>query len=395
MNPLLLNDQVQDYLKLHIHTPLTRFVLMGSPFNGIQVQELAQQLEGQRRAKEKIPRWHKTAQIYFPPKLNIEQTSSETAARYKAALINADTVADLTGGLGIDSFYFAQRAKEVCYYEQDPALAEIATHNFKCLNAFNISVHTGDAIEKLSTAKIQFDLIYADPSRRDDTDQKVFMLRDCEPNIPENLTTIFAHTATLMIKSSPLLDITLGIDQLQHVATIHIVAIKNEVKEILFILKSQVDTNVLDLVTVNINGEKIESTHCDYKRALRAAAHYSQPQVYLYEPNAALMKSGLFSWISSTYKVNKLAVNSHLYTSDKKVDFPGRVFEIQTVLPYNKKNILKTFGGSQANIKTRNFRESVAQLRKRYKIKDGGDNYLFFTTGTENESLVIACKKIK
>lgn len=396
VNPLLLDDRVQDYLKLHEQTDLARFVFMGSPFVGIRVQELAQQLEGKLKAKDKLPRWYSLPKILFPPKINLEQTSSELTARYKASLIPAKTVADLTGGMGVDSFFFSEKAKDVTYFEQNIDLAHIAEHNFKQFHADNITVVKGDALAEIFTSEKRYDLIYADPSRRNDQKQKLLLLQDCEPNIPQNLPKLFEIAETIMVKVSPLLDISAALDQLQHVSEIHIVAVKNEVKELLFILSKAADKLSTKIITVNIsNIDQVKKTNCSYVDALKAKADCSRPKTYLYEPNAALMKSGLFNWISSEYGVEKISVNSHLYTSDKQVNFPGRVFEIKNVLPYNKREIAKILGGKKANITVRNFRETVAQLRKKFKIKDGGERYIFFTTDAREQALVLACEKVE
>ena len=394
MNALLLNDKVQQYLKQHEKTDLTRFILKGSPFKDLTVRDMAQQLEGLQKTKEKLPSWYGASKIYYSPKINLEQSSSELTARYKASIVQAQTVADLTGGFGVDTFFFAQKAKSVDYFEYNQDLASVSAHNFKRLGAKNITVNRGDALEILRKGGRNYDLVYIDPSRRDSTKKRVFLLEDCAPNIPENLDEIFARAQIIMIKTSPMLDIRAGIKALNNIAEIHIVALKNEVKELLFILDRKNKEKDFQLVTANINAEKIVVTRCPYHKALGAEITYSKPLNYLYEPNAALMKSGLFNWIGEAYYLQKLNANSQLYTSAKLIDFPGRCFEVKAVIPYSTKTISKTFGKRKANITTRNFKESVAALRSKFKIADGGDDYLFFTTDLEEQAVVLLCAKV-
>ncbi|WP_031425601.1 THUMP-like domain-containing protein [Flavimarina sp. Hel_I_48] len=392
MNLHLLLPEVQDYLIANEQTDLSRFILSGSPFEDINIQELAQQLEGLQKTKEKLPSWHGTAGIFFPKKVNLEQTSSERAAAYKASLLDGNTLVDLTGGLGVDSYFFSKKMKHVDYCEINEELAFIAAHNFQKLDAGSISLNTQNGIDFLKKQTSFYDAIYLDPSRRDNANSKVFLLKDCEPNVPEHIDFLLSKAEKIMVKTSPLLDIKAGLDELKAVSEIHIVAVKNEVKEILWILKNDNLPSKITLFTVNITPDTAISTTADYYEALRSEPTFAPPQRYLYEPNAALMKSGLFNWISAFYKVDKLHTNTHLYTSDALIEFPGRRFVVNNTIPYSKK-AASFFKGKKANITTRNFKESVAQLRKRFKINQGGDNYLFFTTCEDQAQYIIECSK--
>ena len=394
MNKNILTDEVQDYLRENEKADLTRLILSGSPFTDIPISIIAEQIEGLCKAKTKLPRWYKTPFIYFPPKLNLEQTSSEATAFYKATLVSGTNLCDLTAGFGIDSYFFSKHFNQVISCELNADLAEIAIHNNKILDAKNITVHKGDGMEYLNESDLNFYTIYADPSRRNDAKGKVFMLKDCEPNIPENLDLLFQKTDTILIKTSPLLDISSGLNELKKVAAIHIVAVKNEVKELLWLLKKNTDNSNLEITTVNLQNDTHENTSVNYSSALSAQAVFSDPLQYLYEPNAALLKSGLFDWIGANFNLYKLHTNSHLYTSDQLIEFPGRRFKILEVLPYSKKVISRKWGNQKANITTRNFKESVEQIRKKFKIKDGGESYLLFTTNTKNEAVVINCEKV-
>ena len=393
MNSLLLLPEVQDYLDQHQDTDLSRFILSGSPFEKISIQELAQQLEGRRKTRDKLPRWYRTPGIYFPLKINLEQTSGELAAAYKAALLTGNSLVDLTGGLGVDSYYFSKTINEITYCEINASLANIAAHNFHQLDAKNIKVHIENGIDFLKNTTAHYDYIFVDPSRRTTAKAKVFLLKDCEPNVPEHLGLLLAKADQILVKTSPLLDIHAALEELQAVCEIHIVAVKNEVKELLFMLKNGALASEIRLFTTNISSFETEKTATNYKEALQAQATYNEPLNYLYEPNAALMKSGLFNWIGVFYKLDKLHFNTQLYTSKKYTDFPGRCFKINAKIPYSKKTASNLFKGIKANITTRNFKETVTQLRKKFKITEGGARYLFFTTCADGSQWVLDCSK--
>lgn len=393
MNTKILHKEVQEFIleKSNSSLELSTLILNGSPFEDITIQELAQQIQGNRKTKTKLPLWHAKNAIYYPPTINLEQTSSEATALYKSNLISGKTLIDLTGGFGIDDYYFSKRIKKVIHCELNASLSEIATYNFKVLEVDNITTIHGDGLEILKSQNT-VDWIYIDPSRRHDSKGKVFFLEDCLPNVPDNLELLFDKSSNIMIKTSPLLDIHTGIKALQHVKKIHIVAVDNEVKELIWILSKNY-TEEIRMITVNIQKSGNQEFSFFLNEEGKQSLHLDAPKSYLYEPNAAILKSGGFLTIGNTMGLKKLHNHSHLYTSEKIIDFPGRNFEIVTVYPYQKKAIAKS-GIIKANITTRNFPESVAILRKKLKIKDGGDDYLFFTTDHMNKKIIIHSKKI-
>ncbi len=229
-----------------------------------------------------------------------------------------------------------------------------------------------------------------DPSRRNDTKGKVFFLEDCEPNVPENLNFLLEHCQQLLIKSSPMLDITVGLNELQNVKEIHIVAINNEVKELLWLIELGFN-DLPKIKTINFNKNKTELFN--FKWSQKPSLSYSLPKKYLYEPNAAIMKSGAFELLAEEYNVSKLHKHTHLYTNNKLIPFPGRRFIIHKTITYHKKEI-KKLTLDKANITTRNFPETVAQLRKKLKIKDGGNDYLFFTILENSDKVILVCSKV-
>lgn len=391
MNKAILNEKVQEFLRNNLKTTAAELALRGSSISGISSSELAQQLTGLQKAEKKLPTWFKNSQIYYPPKLNLEQTSSETTANYKASLVKGNTLIDLTGGLGIDDFYFAPHFKEVIHCELNAELSETAAHNLKQLGRENISFKNVDSIEYLKETDQNFDCIYVDPARRDNAGGKVFRLADCLPNVPANLDLLFNKSDIILIKTSPLLDLQAGISELQSVTEIHIIAVNNEVKELLWLLKKG-DNQETKIKTLNFTKKGVEKFEGILNKFAGAVA-YSLPKNFLYEPNAAIMKSGLFKEIALQTQTSKLHTNSHLYTSEKEINFPGRKFKILDIEEYKPGLLKKKFKNLKANITTRNFPESVVILRKKLKIKDGGKTYLFFTTNINNQKIVLVCEK--
>ncbi|MDX1327592.1 MAG: class I SAM-dependent methyltransferase [Arenibacter sp.] len=361
-------------------------------FDGVSSKELVQQIEAKNRCRKKLPTWFNTPLIYYPEKLNLEQTSSEDTAQYKAEIASGKSLLDLTGGLGVDSYFFSLKNSQILHCEINPKLAEIAAYNFKILGRKNIETYVGDGLDLLKKSEVFFDWIYVDPSRRNESKGKVFLLADCLPNIPENLALLFSSANNIMIKTAPLLDITAGISELNSVKEIHIVAVKNEVKELLWILEKGYQGEI-EIKTVNLTSNNKEIFHFSLDNAATSTPTYSEPLDYLYEPNSAILKSGGFNIVAETFGVNKLHQHSHLYTHNKHIDFPGRHFKIETTIPYNKK-ALNALGIKKANITTRNFPVSVSELRKKFKIKDGGEVYLFFTTNSEGKKIVVHCSKV-
>lgn len=360
-------------------------------FSGVDSRELAQQIEVKGKCREKLPTWFNTPGIYYPNKLNIEQTSSEITARYKAEIVSGNWLLDLTGGLGVDSYFFSHRTDRVTHCEIDPDLAKIAQYNFKVLGRTNIDTFVGDGLAHLSHLRSRADWIFIDPSRRNNAKEKVFLLSDCLPNVPENLDLIAKHTRHIMIKTSPLLDISAGLRELRSVKEIHILSVKNEVKELLWIVESGYQGEIT-IKTANLlpSGKEVFDFFMSDEKS--ASPQYSVPLTYLYEPNSAILKSGAFKLVGIRHGLYKLHEHSHIYTGDTLIPFPGRRFKIEQQLPFNKKAI-QDLGISKANITTRNFPISVAEIKKKFKIKDGGEDYLFLTTDHQGKKIILRCSK--
>ncbi|MDM1406762.1 class I SAM-dependent methyltransferase [Myroides sp. DF42-4-2] len=388
---LLTQPEVQAYIEEHLSDSLASLAFKKSPFPDLTMSDLLTQIESKQKAKNKLSKWYKTKNIVFPAKLSIEQTSSEECAAYKAALVEGDSLIDLTGGFGIDCYYFAQRIKTVTHCEIQPELSAIVQHNYRQLQQDNIDCITGDSLIYLANSNKQFDYIYLDPARRNQSKEKVFFLRDCTPNIVEHLDLLLEHTKTILVKTAPLLDIQAGLSELKHVKAIHIVALQNEVKELLWIIEKDY-VGKIELIAVNLT--KTEQQRFVIDLSDDSIATYAQPKTYLYEPNSALLKTGKFNAISAIFKVDKLQQHSQLYTSDELVNFSGRRFKIKQNLPYNKATAKEYLQQQKANVTVRNFPLKVDELRKKWKIKEGGETYIFFTTTLSDQKVFLICEPV-
>jgi len=387
----LLQPQIQAYIRQHTAQPVTQLALQKNPFPQVEWTEILNQIAARQRAKDKLPTWYAAENIIYPSKISVEQTSSETTAKYKQRLVSGESLIDLTGGFGIDDYFFSKKVAHVTHCELNTELSAIAEHNFKTLGANNIACLPGDSLNTLQTLGKQWDWLYADPARRSDTKGKVFMLKDCLPNVPDLLDTYFKYTNNILIKTAPLLDITAGLTELHFVKAIHIVAVNNEVKELLWALQKGY-TGIPNLVAVNLtkDEEAIFETTFDND----AKVVYALPKKYLYEPNSAIMKSGAFDAVGNQYKLDKLHKHSQLYTSGSLMDFAGRRFIINQIVPYQKAEMKQYIEGKKMNVTARNFPLQVTDIQKKWKIKDGGDTYAFFTTNLENEKVVLLCNKV-
>lgn len=393
LNENILLPEVQQFIKENTHTPPAEISLKKSPFSGVSSAELATQIQARKAAKTKLPTWFATQGIYYPNKISVEQASSEVAAKYKSKLLKGN-ILDLTGGFGVDDFYFSKTCQSVVHCEQNAILSDIAKHNFSVLKAENISCFSGDAFAFLEAENQQFDAIFADPARRDAQAQRVFFLRDCQPNIPEKLAFLWKHTSVILIKVSPMLDIAQGIRELGCVTQIHIVAVAGEVKELLFLLKKEAKNTDIQVFTVNFLPEKIEEFHFLWKENKNPTMLYAQPQEFLYQPNAAIMKAGAWEDLCKNFNISKIAENSHLFTaSDFIENFPGKTYRIKQIRKFDKK-LRKEIQGISAQVTTRNFPLTASELRHKHKIKEGQELALFFTTDANDEKCVLFCQKI-
>lgn len=367
---------------------------------------LLSQIAGRQMARLKIPSWYEREEIFYPAHLSLEQASSELTARYKASLVSAVTgtsakersgrFADLTGGMGIDFAFLAPLFGEADYVEQNVELCDIAEHNFGVLQLHHARVRCASAAQFLREAD-PYDLIYLDPARRDEAGRKVFRIEDCTPDLTELCTLLLEKAEKVMVKYSPMLDIALAVKTLGHVGEVQVVSVDNECKELLFLL-SKTAGAAPQYVAVNLkrSGEQERFSFTMAQEQQAAISFADAPGHYLYEPNASILKAGAFKGVAQSYHLQKLHTNSHLYTSDERiVDFPGRVFEVVSFFVPNKQNSKAfTRETKKANIAVRNFPMTVAEIRRKTGLAEGGDTYLFATTLSDERKVWIVCRKV-
>ena len=457
----MMNQATQDFIRQHQDDDVRQLAFLGSKYPEVDMPFALDQIRGRKMARVKLPRWASLEGIIYPPHISMEQCSSESTALYKAELAarllglpasssgiemkaeNEIEFVDLTGGFGVDFSYIAARlGVKSMYVERQAHLCEAAKENFERLGLKNAIVKNGDGIEVLHSflpkkddaasaddslgiiygqplsllkTKLGLKIIFVDPARRDDAGNKVVSLKDCTPDVTVLQEEMLSKADYVIIKLSPMLDWHRAISELSHVREVHIISVNNECKELLLVLSAR---NMGDMEASSADGEvkhagnlriycvnDAQSFVCDEldmeSSPVRIAPPVLEEMQYLYEPNASLMKAGCFGVLSGRYDARMLSKNSHLFVSQAPIEaFPGRSFRIIAVSSFNKKELKRHLSGiTKANIATRNFPLSVAELRKRLKLKDGGETYIFATTlSNESHMLVItekACQKIK
>ena len=388
----MLDDATIEFIAQHREEDVRTLALQAGRYPTVDMREAVTQIEGWQHAREKLPEWAAVEGIIYPPKISMEQCSSEKTAKYKAGLIEGKMFADLTGGFGIDFSYMARGFGEAFYIERNERLCEIARANFSRLGLDHTKVMNGNSEELFGTLP-HLDWIFVDPARRDSDGRKVVALSDCEPNVVE--LDLLSKADMAMIKCSPMLDITMACRQLGSVSSVHIISVNNECKELLIILNSGNFTGITThCVNILKDGGMQTFSFTQEEEDLASISYCSEVGKYLYEPNASIQKAGCPKSLGAHYHVDKLHPNSHLYTSIEHVhDFPGRTFEIVEVLGFSKADIKRVQSLGKANITVRNFPENVQLLRKRLKLADGGENYIFATTLNDSSKVLIVCKK--
>ncbi|HEY8401853.1 MAG TPA: SAM-dependent methyltransferase [Cytophagaceae bacterium] len=353
--------------------------------------EIVLQIEGKRKAEKKLPELAGTRGIIFPPKLNLEQSSSEQTARFKASLLSGSTLMDLTGGFGIDTIAFSKVFEEVVYVERNKELTEIVRHNLNVLHISNVQVKVGDLKEVIGSTAVP-DVYYLDPARRIDS-KKIVSLKDCEPNVLLLLPQLI-RARQVLIKTSPMLDISKALEDLSQVSQVMVVSVENECKEVLYLLEGNFEGEP-QIKTFNLTRNGVEKFDFIYSEERSCSLKLSEPLKYLYEPNASILKAGAFKSIALKFGLDKLHRNSHLYTSQALIPgFPGRSFAIKNIVKYSKEATKSAIPDLKANVTTRNFPDSVEVVRRKTGIKEGGDVYVFATVLTNNKPALIITEKI-
>lgn len=385
----LLLPEVQRFINENLSTHLHQLLLKKSPFPDVSIQEIVQQIKGKKTAQRKFPFLLKE-QIVFPPNLNLEQASSQSTAAYKAKGLNGQSFLDLTCGFGIDAYFLSQNFENVTLVEQNPELIQIVAHNWKILNrkaSFinqNLEEFLENQLQSQLEGKISFDVAYLDPARRDVNNKKKFLLEDLSPNLLEIWERIGSIAAKIMVKLSPLVDISYLLGALENISEIQIIAIRNEVKELILVVDNQEINNKHHTKITCVN---LESNEAEFSFNLNdekdAKSEYSGSLDFLYIPNNSILKAGAFNIISQQFGLKKLHRNTHFYTSEQKIeDFPGRILSIEKI---QAKDLKK---GSKYNIISKNYPLKPDEIKKKYKLNDGGNQYLIFTQSIKGKEIL-------
>ena len=410
-NLTCINDNFFTFIEEHEDDDVEKLRLKRFSNHDFDTSFAITQIECRKKIRKKLPEIYGKKRFLFPSVLSTEQCTSEVVAKYHATIIGeVDSFLDMTGGLCIDDYYIADNVKELLSIEKNEHTADISRYNMSEMRK-NISVISGDSAEYLRGDVRRFDAIYIDPARRGVNQSRMFGLSDCEPNIIPLLSLIKSHTDVLYVKASPMLDITQMLREVSDVTDIWVISLRNECKELFF----KLDFALNKRFTIEESADNIYKSpkvHCinfvDENTMQELNYSYLRDKTtsdiiisdcvkqYIYEPNASIMKANAFGEVCSRYKVDKVAVNSHLFTSGELVhDFPGRIFQVEDVIPF-KDNLLKKAlkGIKRINVSVRNFKLTAEQLKKRLKVCDGGSKYLFGTTDAGGEMKVLLCSMI-
>lgn len=381
---------VTNFIMEHLHDDVSSLALKGHRDSDFPMAFVLNQISSRQKLLNKFSDWARHPDLVFPKSIAAEQCSSDVTANYKASLFSGDTFVDLTGGLGVDCYFLSKKFNKGVYVEPDHSKLECVQYNFRKLGVHNVEFVHSTAEDYLNSNSKHFNLIYIDPSRRVDSGKVITL----ENSVPDVTTLDLSSRADhVLIKTSPVLDIAMATRSLKEIIGIYTLSVKNDCKEVLYVL-SKIKVEETKRVAINFQPNELESyVLCGH---MNSNPKYSAPLYYLYEPNASVLKMGLFNEVCDSFDVFKLHPNSHLYTSEKLVpDFPGRKFQIMGTAVYQKKEVRKYVLQGKANITVRNFPDSVETIKKKLKIKDGGNNYLFATTLKNENKVIIVCEKLR
>ena len=404
--PVKMTETLRKFINEHSKDDLSKLLLSASRYENVDVKNAVVQIKARNSIKDKLPSWYDNDRLLFPSTLAAEQCSSEITALYKQRFVtNTDCLCDLTGGLGVDTYFFSGKARGVIYVERNEDYCNAARYNMDILGASNVSIVNGDAVALVTNEDDRIsdvNVFYIDPARRGAGDKRMFAIGDCEPDMNKLWSLLRDKRCKIIVKLSPMLDIMQVLTQLPGICEMHIVSVKNECKELLAVSASPTPTlpqgeggNQTDIICVNYTSggdEQIFRFSLSDEQYVDACMADGIGR-YLYEPNSSIMKAGAYKTVALHYKVKKFHVSSHLYTSESPVySFPGRIFEVTDVIPFSNRTC-KTLSSEipQANITVRNFPLSVDELRKRTHITDGGNVYLFATTLSDGRKVLIKC----
>ena len=375
----IISKEIQNYINANLTSDLHSLLLKKSPFPVVTMQEIVQQIKGKQVAQKKFPFLLKDG-IIFPPQLSLEQSSSEKTALYKSQILKGSQFIDLTSGFGIDAYYLSQNFDEITLVEQNLELLQIVENNWNILGkkAKFINQKLEDFLNENTE---NFDVIYLDPARRDNNKNKVFLLEDLSPNILEIQDKLLSISKKAVIKLSPLIDLKYIVSVLKNISEIHIISVKNDVKEIVVFLSAE-NSESIQCHCINLESDEL-SFQFQFGEEENVHAEYSEPEKFIYIPNNTILKAGIFNLISEKFNLKKLHPNTHIYTSENKLsDFPGRIFEMEVI----DSKIIKKKG--QFNIISKNYPLKPEDIKKKYGLKDGGNDYLIFTQSKKGKIIL-------
>jgi len=392
----LISSDIQSYIIHNLNFDLNKLLLKKSPFPDVSMQEIVQQIKGKKTAEKKFPFLLKDG-IVFPPNLNLEQASSQSTAEYKAQNIKGKTFLDLTCGFGIDAYFLSKNFDKITLIEQNPELISIVKNNWRILNrkANFINQNLEEFLDGLQESqsnnesqikdKNKFDVVYLDPARRDQQNKKKFLLEDLSPNLLEIEEKLNSISDKIIVKLSPLIDISYLISELKNITEIQIIAVRNEVKELVLIIdnkekrEKRKDTKI---TCINLESDEPEFSF-NFNEEKSAESEFSESLNFLYIPNNSILKAGAFNIISENFGLKKLHPNTHFYTSEQRIEnFPGRVLEIEKV---EAKDLKK---GEKCNIVSKNYPLRPEEIKRKYKLNDGGNHYLIFTQSIKGKEIL-------
>ena len=385
-----MNEATLEFIRIHADEDVRQLAFLGKKNPEVDMAYALDQIAGRQKARVKIPSWASIDGIVYPPHISMEQCSSEQTARYKARIAgNGEKIVDLTAGFGVDMAFMSAGFKQAVHVEMQPQLCAISSENYKHLGLNHVQVVCNDGVGYLHQME-HADLIFIDPARRDQHGARTYGIADCTPNVLEIIDEMLQKADRVMIKLSPMLDWQKTVADVGN-SQVHIVSVGNECKELLLEVKKGKDEKVKVFC---VNDDQVFSYEIGETHPFTPSPLHSF--TFLYEPNASVMKAGCFNLISHRFGITQPDANSHLFLSDKLVEgFPGRGFVIERVSTMNKRELKEALAGiDKANVAVRNFPLSVADLRKRLKLKDGGDVYIFATTDAKKGHLVMVCRKI-
>ena len=394
-----MNEATLEFIRIHADEDVRQLAFLGKKNPEVDMAYALDQIAGRQKARVKIPSWASIDGIVYPPHISMEQCSSEQTARYKASIAGyGDKIVDLTAGFGVDMAFMSAGFKQAVHVEMQPQLCAISSENYKHLGLNHVQVVCNDGVGYLHQME-HADLIFIDPARRDQHGARTYGIADCTPNVLEIIDEMLQKADRVMIKLSPMLDWQKTVADVGNVSQVHIVSVGNECKELLLEVKNGKGEKVKVFC---VNDDQVFSYEIGEPHPFTPSPLHPftpspfHPFTFLYEPNASVMKAGCFNLISHRFGITQPDANSHLFLSDKLVEgFPGRGFVIERVSTMNKRELKEALAGiDKANVAVRNFPLSVADLRKRLKLKDGGDVYIFATTDAKKGHLVMVCRKI-